>query len=129
MLSSEKVPNTPTILVVDDDPDTRTLLCGFLSRNGFQPLSCGNGREALEMLESGISPRIVLLDLSMPVMGGERFMEALRSHTDYRDTAVVVLTGDDSARSRLSATGVEVLLKPSDPKSLMATLQRHVASC
>jgi len=115
------------VLVVEDDADTRDLLCHLLHGHGYRTLVCGNGREALELLETGATPGIVLLDLMMPIMGGERFVEALRSHTEFARTSIVVLTGDDSARSRLGHHGVEVLLKPSDPHQLMATLHRHAA--
>ena len=114
-----------TVLVVDDDPDTRALLCDLLKGHGYQPMSCGNGKEALELLETGADPFVVLLDLSMPVMGGERFVEALRSHTEFNRTSIVVLTGDESARTRLWEAGIDVLLKPSDPKVLIATVQKY----
>jgi len=113
------------VLVVDDDADTRSVLCDLLTMHGYHPMGCANGREALELLETGAHPCVVLLDLSMPVMGGERFVEALRSHTEFGETSIVVLTGDESARSRFGETGVEVLLKPSNPQALVATVQRH----
>lgn len=121
------MPASQTVFVVDDDADTRDVLCSLLSVHGYSPVGCRNGREALELLERGAAPSVVLLDLSMPVMGGERFVEALRSHTELAATSIVVLTGDETARGRLRHTGVEVLLKPSDPKALMETVGKHCA--
>jgi CheY-like chemotaxis protein len=122
------MPDPRMVLVVDDDADTRDLLCHLLNGHGYRAIGCGNGREALELLETGANPGIVLLDLMMPIMGGERFVEALRSHTEFAGTSIVVLTGDDSAPGRLGHHGVEVLLKPSEPQLLVATLHRHASA-
>jgi PAS domain S-box-containing protein len=91
------------VLVVDDDPDTRTRLRAVLERNGWTVTEAGNGQEALEQVQAA-PPQLIVLDLTMPVVDGFAFLQALRSDTLHRDIPVVVLTARDlspSDRQRL----------------------------
>jgi CheY-like chemotaxis protein len=64
------------ILVVEDDADIRNSLADFLRRQGYGVETAANGRDALEALERpGVAIDLVLLDLMMPVMSGEEFLE------------------------------------------------------
>ncbi len=69
-----------TILVVDDEPGLRTLAKAGLHQRGFDVITAENGDQALEILRAG-QPRIdvVLLDLSMPGLSGERVLRAIRN--------------------------------------------------
>ncbi|MBB3950287.1 hybrid sensor histidine kinase/response regulator [Aureimonas jatrophae] len=82
------------VLVVDDDEDARERLRHALERDGWSVSEAGNGREALDRVEAA-RPRVILLDLTMPVMDGFSFLDALRSRPEHRDIPVIVL----SARS------------------------------
>ncbi|WP_062012867.1 response regulator [Aureimonas sp. AU4] len=82
------------VLVVDDDEDARDRLRHALERDGWSVSEAGNGREALDRVEAA-RPRVILLDLTMPVMDGFSFLDALRSRPRDRDIPVIVL----SARS------------------------------
>ncbi len=69
-----------SILVVDDDDGVRAVARSLLQRQGFEVLSATNGREALEVYaEHREQIRAVLLDLTMPVMGGEEALRRLRA--------------------------------------------------
>jgi len=65
------------ILVVDDEPELCRALGKFLSRNGFEVLTAGNGEDALEMLRRH-EIDVVLSDLQMPRMGGVELLKAGR---------------------------------------------------
>ncbi len=81
-----------SILVVEDDADTRAGLVGFLESEGFTVLAAENGRQALDLLERSCSaPRLILLDLMMPVMDGWQFLAA-RPKSGAR-SSVVLLSG------------------------------------
>lgn len=60
------------VLVVDDDPDIRDTLVEALEEEGYSVAAAANGSEALETLRR-IAPRLILLDLFMPIMGGQQF--------------------------------------------------------
>ncbi len=61
------------MLVVDDHPDMRALLVDWLDFWGYRSVPAANGREALDVLESGEPISLILLDLMMPVMDGWTF--------------------------------------------------------
>jgi CheY-like chemotaxis protein len=80
------------ILVVDDDQEIRDAVGGILSDEGYRVEFADNGQTALEILEKGERPCIVLLDLMMPVMDGWVFMRRLRAATKFSDVPVVAIT-------------------------------------
>ncbi|KMO35079.1 histidine kinase [Methylobacterium variabile] len=86
------------VLVVDDDTDMRHRLRTVLERNGWTVREAGDGHEALDEVRRGV-PRLVLLDLTMPVMDGFSFLDRLRGLPGCADVPVVVL----SARSITAA--------------------------
>ena len=92
------------VLVVDDDADMRHRLRTALERNGWSVREAGDGQEALEQVRLGV-PRLVLLDLTMPVMDGFSFLDRLRGLPGCADVPVVVLSARDvtaDERDRLS---------------------------
>ncbi|MCO5169309.1 MAG: response regulator [Planctomycetes bacterium] len=115
-----------TILVVDDEEIVRELCESMLARLGFATVGAGNGREALERFEGlGGEVAAVVLDLAMPVMGGEEALRSLRARRP--DLPVVVTSGYYSAEAtaRLVAEpAVELLKKPYALAELEAALER-----
>lgn len=111
-------PSGITILVVDDDPNFRCIMADVLGAEGCRVAQAGNGREALEVLRS-ITPDLVLLDLSMPVMDGWELVEILRRDPRFDDIPVAVLSShlDSELSSR-----VRVLRKPVDLPNLIGIL-------
>ena len=82
------------VLVVDDDADARERLRSVLQRNGWTVQEAGNGAEALDRVRDA-TPRLILLDLTMPVMDGFAFLHALRETPGGADIPVVVLSARD----------------------------------
>jgi len=78
-----------TILVADDEAVVRRTAQGVLERHGYRVLLAENGREAVEALRGGPDVSLVLLDLTMPVLGGE---EALRELRRVRPDVKIVLS-------------------------------------
>ena len=64
------------ILVVEDDDEIREAMVLVLEQQGYSVYEARNGREALELLHDGETPRLILLDLMMPVMDGWQFRHA-----------------------------------------------------
>ena len=85
------------VLVVDDDADTRHHLRSVLERDQWTVVEAANGREALERAAEA-RPRVVLLDLEMPVLDGFGFLREFRAMPDRADVPVVVLTARDLTR-------------------------------
>jgi CheY-like chemotaxis protein len=68
-------PETPRVLVVDDDPLIRDTMSEILVESGYQVLTAAHGGEALDLLRKGPRPGAIILDLMMPVMDGWQFLE------------------------------------------------------
>ena len=66
----------------------------MLERNGYTVVEAGDGREALDRVAYAV-PRVILLDLTMPVMDGFAFLHALRERPGCADVPVIVLTARD----------------------------------
>jgi CheY-like chemotaxis protein len=85
-----------TILVVEDDLDTRNAACAVLSVAGFKTLSVENGKAGLELLSMlDVQRCLILLDLWMPVMDGWSFYAQLARDRKLRSIPVIFLTAYD----------------------------------
>ncbi len=80
--------NRRRILVVDDEPDTITLLKHLFINDGFNVAGALSGKEALKKIND-INPSIIILDLLMPEMDGKQTLEAIRK---VNDIPVIVLS-------------------------------------
>jgi CheY-like chemotaxis protein len=89
----------PRILVVDDLEEHRELLSQVLADLGYAGTTAGDGLAALQAVQDGWRPDLVLLDLWMPVMGGAEFLARLRAHEDplLARVPVVLMTADPGA--------------------------------
>lgn len=118
-----------TILVVDDDFDTREALADLLEAIGFGVMTAANGLEALRQLRMHAPPCMILVDLMMPTMNGWVFTMELRRDPELARVPVVLLSGihdSQSAASYLRAQGH--LEKPIDADRLFNVLRRYCAS-
>ena len=101
------------ILIVDDDPDTLTLLALTLRRAGFRVSRAQSGQEAVALVKSQTFD-LVLLDLMMPGMSGLDALRAIRVARD-RMPRVLVLTAKSAFADQVTARqlgAVGYLLKP-----------------
>jgi CheY-like chemotaxis protein len=120
----EKRASGRTLLIVEDDADIREALAGLLEMEGFHVIGCPNGREGLDWLRKSPKPDLILLDLMMPVMSGEEFIDIRTKDPVLSKIPVCVLTASDRAlpdREDIAAR----LRKPVDSKSVMAIVERH----
>lgn len=104
---------SPRILVVDDLVDHRELLSQVLVDLGYTVDTVGAARTALDVIHHGPRPKLVLVDLWMPGMGGNDFLTALRADPDpeLARIPVVIMTADSE--------GVAELLAPTPPDFLL----------
>ena len=80
------------VLLVEDDPEARTLYAEYLEEAGLEVVTAENGAEALQML-SRESPDAIVVDLVMPVMDGVTFLDKLREIPEYVGIPAIVVTG------------------------------------
>jgi len=114
----------PSILVVDDDPAIRALLCDVLEAEGYAVRSAGDGFAALRQVQ-GDRPDCVVLDVMMPGLDGHAVLQRLRASEGGLDLPVVMLTAaaDDSHAWQAWTEGVDYFLpKPFEPLELLRFL-------
>jgi CheY-like chemotaxis protein len=115
------------VLVVDDDPSNAKVLTVVLNSEGCFARSAGSAEEALELLDSW-SPRVVILDLVLPLMSGVLLAQRLKTDPRTRDMiliAVTAVSGDHVEQVARDAGCVEYLRKPIDVSSFVHLLSRH----
>jgi CheY-like chemotaxis protein len=120
--------HTPTILIVEDDADTRLILSHLLQYHGWLSHTAADGKEALAALEQH-RPALILLDLAMPRMDGMEFRAAQRQLSDRRlaNVPVVVVTAvHDGPRYKSALHAAAVLVKPIEADRLLAAVETHV---
>jgi DNA-binding NtrC family response regulator len=112
------------ILVVDDEPAQRELVCGFLRRHGFEVIEAGGGREAVSRFKQEAFD-LVLTDQRMPDLSGLEVLEAVRSTSP--ETAGVIITAYgtiETAVSAVKAGAADYLTKPLNLDDLLHRVHR-----
>jgi DNA-binding response OmpR family regulator len=116
------------LLVVEDDPEMRSLLAGVLSRDGYEVMQAASGNEAIEALRRSLDvrflmPDMLVMDVRMPGPSGLHVLKALRAAG--WSVPVVLVTGFGSVELHREASGfgpVLVLDKPFDLDDLRAAI-------
>jgi CheY-like chemotaxis protein len=112
----EKVRRHPVgshVLIIEDDPETRTMLSRAAEKQGWGVVEAENGLVGLAKVQEQ-APGVILLDLIMPEMDGFTFLEKLRAQPQGKDIPVIVITGRDLSevdRQRLNGHVVQILQK------------------
>ena len=120
--------DSPAILVVDDDEDSRRILMYGLGSAGYRVLVADNGAAAVELCQV-VLPSLVIMDLAMPEMDGYEATRALKADERTRDVPVIawsarIFAGDSA--DLLSVGFDEVLPKPALPADIIEAVRRHV---
>jgi two-component system, chemotaxis family, chemotaxis protein CheY len=118
----------PHVLIIDDDEELREAIADLLDHEGLVVETAANGREGLERLRVGPRPRLILLDLLMPVMNGWQFCEAKKADPALALIPVVALSAaakkDPSSPYFLDVD--DVIVKPVNNQELIGTVRRFV---
>jgi len=119
------------VLIVDDEPEVRSLLGRTLEKEGCRIREATSGQQALDRIAEAI-PGLVLLDLMMPVMSGFELLDRLRARAEWAEIPVVVVTAADlggADRAVLTEQVQHVIQKGgSQNELLLAELRRWVQS-
>ena len=115
------------VLAVEDDQDTRDLICLILEQQGATVRCVSSVAEALAGIDA-FDPDLILTDMSMPDADGFELLREFRKLGSTRDTPipVVILSGNSESdyRERCERAGFfELLTKPVDPKMLVSRLE------
>ncbi|OSQ35399.1 response regulator [Thalassospira mesophila] len=118
------------ILVVDDSPETLTMLTDALSMEGMNVEVATSGRQAFGLVENNI-PDLVLMDAMMPGIDGFETCRVLKSEKGCEDVPVVFMTGFQESEHvvrALASGGVDFVAKPVILDQLFARIRVHLAN-
>ncbi len=123
-VTAEPVEGGDTILIVDDEPETGTLLMQLLRRNGYGVTTATDGAKALEYLRiTDQLPFVILLDLVMPSMDGWQFLAVRSSDPRLAAIPVVLISGQIESQEIARALGLtSYITKPVEVGRLLEML-------
>lgn len=114
-----------TILLADDNDDSREIYGTLLTHEGFEVLEARNGEEAVRVSRER-RPDVLVLNLLMPELDGLGVLERLRSDPETSSMPCICLTGD----ARMERMGQAVMkgadafiTKPAEPREVLATIR------
>jgi CheY-like chemotaxis protein len=116
-------PSRCPVLIVEDDAELREMMAQLLALEGFEARTAGNGREALDCLQDGETPDVILLDLMMPVMDGWEFRRRQESDPRVAQVPVIVLSALDPGRAA-NVSAAAFLKKPLDFDRLLQLVRQ-----
>ncbi|WP_254508737.1 response regulator [Anatilimnocola floriformis] len=113
-------------MVVDDSRPIRRIEGDILRELGFETVEAGNGRQALDRLQEGELPQVILVDWNMPEMNGLEFIKAVRGEARFKSIVMLMVTTEietDQMLRALSAGADEYLMKPFQKDGLIDKLR------
>jgi DNA-binding response OmpR family regulator len=119
----------PSVLVVDDDPDIRSVIAFKLERAGFTVFEEVDGEAGLAAAAQE-HPDLVLLDWMMPRLSGVEVCRALRDDASLDGTAVIMLTAkaqEPDVQRAFAAGADDYIVKPFSPRELVSRVQAVLA--
>ncbi len=117
------------ILIVDDEPINQEVLKNHLSKENYHITAAMNGAQALELLESGLSFDLVILDVMMPRMSGYEVCERIRLEHPPSELPVIMVTAKDRAMDMVQGlnTGAnDYITKPFSREEFLARVKTHL---
>jgi CheY-like chemotaxis protein len=114
----------PLVLVVEDAEDAYTLLTDLLAAARFRVVGAGNGIDAVDTAVR-LLPDLIVMDLSLPLMGGCEAARLLKSDERTRDIPIIALTGHHNFLATAREAGCDAFLtKPCPPDQLLGEIRR-----
>lgn len=126
---------TATILIAEDSITTRNLLERVLKQVGYKVLSCRDGQEAIDALQSATAEneqvKLVISDIEMPRINGFTLLQTIRTDEQLYALPVIMLTsrtGDRHRQKAISLGATAYLTKPFMPNDIIAAIAPFIAN-
>jgi two-component system chemotaxis response regulator CheY len=116
-----------TVLVVDDSVSMRQMVSFTLTGAGYEVVEAGDGKEAVDKLNGGAKPNLVITDLNMPNMDGISLIKAIRGMAPHKFTPILMLTTESSDAKKKEGQGAGAtgwVVKPFNPEQMLATIKK-----
>lgn len=118
----------PTVLLVDDDEDSRTICVTILEHHGFRVMEAADGGEGLRMARE-LRPDVILMDVTLPVLDGWTATAELKQSEETSGIPVIMLTARalDADRARGRDSGCDsYLTKPCAPTQVLDEVRKFL---
>ncbi|MBA3354753.1 MAG: response regulator [Pyrinomonadaceae bacterium] len=122
----------PTVMVVDDYDDVRSMLTRWLELNAYRVVEATGGKEAVAMAQRE-RPDLILMDLALPEIDGFAATLSIRTHEELRDIPIIAISAygelgiDAQLKIDPQAVGFnDYLPKPFSPERLLDILNRYL---
>jgi CheY-like chemotaxis protein len=112
------------ILLVEDHADTSAAVVHLLTDRGYAVITADDGQQALDLLEGGMRPRLILIDLMLPHVSGWELLKYLQTDPELRHTPTIVITG--VPKERIQVVADAVFAKPFDYQELTGKIDQLV---
>ena len=118
----------PYVFIIEDEESISKLVCMYLQKSEIQPEPFYNAEDALQKLNTGVKPDLLILDLNLPGMSGFDFLKKFREM--FKATIPVMIVSardaDEDIISGLEYGADEFVTKPFSPSVLVARVQAHL---
>jgi DNA-binding response OmpR family regulator len=93
-MKKQKEEKKGVVLLIEDESDTADLIRLHIEQSGLSVVHARDGRHAVDIIESIVPPRAILLDLVVPYLNGFELLKAIRSKSGWEQVPVMVVSGD-----------------------------------
>ena len=101
----------PIGMVIEDDPQQSEIFAYAIQQAGYDVITCADGEEALELLATK-EPYLVVLDLNLPNVSGDKILKFIRSHNTLAESKVILATANPRQTELLREDSDLILIKP-----------------
>lgn len=113
-----------TLLALDDEISILKILDFYFGKS-YTVVSKSDGKAALEWMQQGVIPDIIVADVNMPDLNGLDFIKQIRASGFFKDIPLIMLSGNESSADKikcLKAGADDYLVKPFNPEELEARM-------
>lgn len=115
------------ILLIDDDPDVRTVMSTMLEKQGYDVETASRREEALQKLETRI-PSIILMDVLLSGYDGRELCREIKANQKTKDIPIIMFSGHPSAATQFEVYGAnDFIAKPIKMQTLLRKLSEQIA--
>ncbi len=116
----------PKILLIDDDPDVRTVISTILQKQGYHVETASRREEALQKLEQGL-PSVILLDVLLSGYDGRELCREIKAGKATKDIPIIMFSGHPGAAVQFQTYGASAFIaKPFNTESLLRKLKEQM---
>jgi DNA-binding response OmpR family regulator len=116
----------PKVLIIDDDPDVRTVMNIVMQKQGYEVATAFNKADALSKLED-FQPSVILLDVLLSGTDGREFCREIKQNEEMKNVPVIMVSAHPGAAENINSYGADDFIsKPIDTLRLMEKIERLI---